>query len=223
MTRLLVSVKSLDEARMALECGADIIDFKDPANGALGALPFDTIREAAQWVNRRCPVSATLGDLPMQPATLVQAVKKAAAGVDFVKVGFFPHGDSRACIHALMCEARRVGLVAVLFADCNPDFSLLEALAQAGFAGVMLDTADKTQGGLRRHWDDAGLRHFVKRAQRLNLITGLAGSLQLEDVPDLIKLGPDYLGFRGALCAGDRKSTRLNSSHLKLSRMPSSA
>ncbi|HVS26757.1 MAG TPA: (5-formylfuran-3-yl)methyl phosphate synthase [Burkholderiales bacterium] len=218
MTRLLVSVKSLDEARIALECGADIIDFKDPANGALGALPSDTVREAVQWVNRRCPVSATLGDLPMEPATLVQAVKKAAAGVDFVKVGFFPHGDSRACIHALARHARRVGLVAVLFADCNPDFSLVEDLAQAGFAGVMLDTADKTQGGLRRHWDDAGLRHFVKRAQRLSLITGLAGSLQLEDVPDLIKLGPDYLGFRGALCAGTERSRGLQASRVSVLR-----
>ncbi|HSS47181.1 MAG TPA: (5-formylfuran-3-yl)methyl phosphate synthase [Burkholderiales bacterium] len=214
MTRLLVSVKSLDEARMALECGADIIDFKDPANGALGVLPSDTVRETAQWINRRCPVSATLGDLPMEPATLVQAVRKAAAGVDFVKIGFFPHGDSRICIHALARQARRVGLVAVLFADCNPDFSLLEALAQAGFAGVMLDTADKTQGGLRRHWDDAGLNNFVKRAQRLGLIAGLAGSLRLEDVSDLIQLGPDYLGFRGALCARTQRNSGLQASRV---------
>ncbi|MGH8743746.1 MAG: (5-formylfuran-3-yl)methyl phosphate synthase, partial [Burkholderiales bacterium] len=97
----------------------------------------------------------------------------------------------------------------VLFADCYTDLSLLEALAQAGFAGAMLDTADKTRGGLRQHWDDAGLNNFVKKAQRLGLIAGLAGSLRLEDVSDLIQLGPDYLGFRGALCAGTERNRGL--------------
>ena len=32
------------------------------------------------------------------------------------------------------------------------------------------------------------------------LLTGLAGSLEAADVPRLLLLAPDYLGFRGALC-----------------------
>ena len=35
-------------------------------------------------------------------------------------------------------------------------------------------------------------------------MTGLAGSLRLEHVAPLAALGPDYLGFRGALCAAGR-------------------
>ena len=34
--------------------------------------------------------------------------------------------------------------------------------------------------------------------------SALAGSLKLEDVPLLLPLKPDYLGFRGALCEGGR-------------------
>ena len=37
MTQLLVSVKNVEETFIALDAGVDIIDLKDPANGALGA------------------------------------------------------------------------------------------------------------------------------------------------------------------------------------------
>ena len=45
----------------------------------------------------------------------------------------------------------------------------------------------------------------MSEAKTLDLMTGLAGSLRLEDLPRLKGLhGVDYLGFRGALCAGGR-------------------
>ena len=149
-------------------------------------------------------VSGRLASQKGAEAGLFEMAVRRQAFVDAVR----PDYGKRDAIR----EAPR--LVAVLFADCNPDLSLLEALAQAGFAGAMLDTADKTRGGLRRHWDDAGLNNFVKRAQRLGLIAGLAGSLQLEDVSDLIQLGPDYLGFRGALCADTERNRGLRASRV---------
>jgi uncharacterized protein (UPF0264 family) len=45
------------------------------------------------------------------------------------------------------------------------------------------------------------LDRFIKLAKSYNLITGLAGSLKIEDIDKLIQLKPDYLGFRGALCS----------------------
>jgi dihydroneopterin aldolase len=210
MTRLLASVKSLPEARLALACGADIIDLKDPEAGALGALPLDTVARVVRMVDRRCTVSATLGDLPMQPQILCEtAAKTAATGVDFIKVGFFC--EAKDCIAALAGKAR---LIAVLFADRSPDFNLLDDFADAGFAGVMLDTASKTNGNLRSQMDATALQEFVQRARTLGLVTGLAGSLRLEDVPDLIKLGPDYLGFRGALCARTERKRGLEASQV---------
>ncbi|MGH8750355.1 MAG: (5-formylfuran-3-yl)methyl phosphate synthase [Burkholderiales bacterium] len=199
MTQLLVSVKSLEEARLALGAGADILDLKDPAQGALGALPHVLVAEIVTWVNHRKPVSATLGDLPMDPELLTQAVRPmAATGVDYVKVGFFE--ACRDCATALGAMSGDARLVAVLFADREPDFDLLPVLARAGFAGVMLDTADKQGGGLRTRLGLAALHEFVTRARKLRLLTGLAGSLALEDISELLQLEPDYLGFRGAVC-----------------------
>jgi len=210
MTGLLASVKSLPEARLALACGADIIDLKDPETGVLGALPLGTVSSVVKMVEGRRMVSATLGDLPMVPQILSErAAHMAATGVDFIKVGFFC--AAKDCVAALAGKAR---LIAVLFADCNFDINLLADFADAGFAGVMLDTANKTNGGLRRCMDAAALQEFVQRAHALGLMAGLAGSLRLEDIPDLISLDPDYLGFRGALCAGTERNRILEASRV---------
>jgi uncharacterized protein (UPF0264 family) len=165
------------------------------------------VPEAVAQVAKRCPVSATVGDLPMEAELLVEAVQaRAAAGVDLVKVGFFRGGDHARCARALGEAARTGGfrLVAVLMADQPLEPRFLLTLARAGFHGVMLDTADKAAGSLRVHLFDAALGQLVRRARSLSMLTGLAGSLSLADIPFLAALGPDYLGFRGALCRGGR-------------------
>lgn len=206
MTGLLASVRNPAEAQLALDGGADIVDLKEPARGALGALPLDVIRAAVALVGGRKPVSATIGDLPMEPRQISDAVARTAAtGVDFVKIGVFPNGEPEACIDALEAQALSGSrLIALLFADRRPDFSLLQRAADRGFAGVMLDTMGKTSGGLRNSLDDVRLRQFVDGAHERGLIVGLAGSLKREDIPALLPLGADYLGFRGALCRGSR-------------------
>jgi uncharacterized protein (UPF0264 family) len=205
-TGLLASVASVDEAGLAIGLGADIVDLKDPAQGALGAWAVPELgRAVARWGGSAL-LSATTGDLPMAPAVLARAAAAvAASGVALVKVGFFAGGDPAACARGLAPLAGRgVRLVAVMMADQRPDPGLLEVLAEARFAGAMLDTADKRAGGLRQHWAATELASFVDRARALGLMTGLAGSLRLADIPPLLALRPDYLGFRGALCRGDR-------------------
>jgi dihydroneopterin aldolase len=77
---------------------------------------------------------------------------------------------------------------------------LLPLLAEAGFAGAMLDTAGKDGSRLLDHMDMPHLRRFVGECRRHNLFTGLAGALEAPDVPRLLVLAPGLLGFRGALC-----------------------
>lgn len=207
MSGMLCSVTTEQEALVALEHGADIIDLKNPGAGALGALPLQLVRQIVQRVAGRRPVSATVGDLPMQPAQICAAVEQmAATGVDLVKVGFFGDSGHAECIRALApIAADGVRLVAVLFADGEPDLELLPLLAQCGFHGVMLDTASKNGRRLQHSFDAAALRDFVASARAQGLLTGLAGSLSIADIPDLVRMVPDYLGFRGALChAADR-------------------
>ncbi|MGR9054210.1 MAG: (5-formylfuran-3-yl)methyl phosphate synthase, partial [Gammaproteobacteria bacterium] len=74
MTGMLASVADLDEALEVLSVGVDIIDLKRPAHGALGALDTDTVAAIVDRIQGRCPLSATIGDLPMEPNTVSRAV-----------------------------------------------------------------------------------------------------------------------------------------------------
>ncbi|HEY9098357.1 MAG TPA: (5-formylfuran-3-yl)methyl phosphate synthase [Thiobacillus sp.] len=74
----------------------------------------------------------------------------------------------------------------------------------------MLDTMDKSAGGLLKHQPIEHLAEFIIQARRVNLITGLAGSLRAEDIPVLATLSPDYLGFRGALCHNHTRADTLD-------------
>jgi FolB domain-containing protein len=208
MTLLLASVTGPAEAEIALAHGADIIDLKDPAKGALGALEAAAVQATVGAIAGRRPVSAVTGDLPMQPHIIYGAVEgMAAAGVDYVKVGLFAEPGREDCIRALEPLAQQIKIVAVMFADAGADAGLLPLIAQCGFAGAMLDTARKGQGRLLDHADVASLGMFVRACRDHGLLSGLAGSLEAPDVPRLLLLVPDYLGFRGALCAAhDRKA-----------------
>ncbi len=200
MTRMLASVADAAEADVVLELGADVIDLKDPRRGGLGAVPLDVAREALAAVARRRETSAALGDPPYdEPALLASARALAAMGADYVKLAvdgptLERFGDS------LQRLAREVGLVGMMFADEGPDFALLAKLAALGFKGAMLDTRNKTRGRLTDHLDVVRLNEFCSQCRTLRLISGLAGSLEAPDVPRLMLLRPDVLGFRGALC-----------------------
>lgn len=203
---LLASVADLEEAEVALRLGAEILDLKDPHAGALGAWAPKRLEAAVMRFGGRVLLSATTGDLPMAPTLLRGAAERiAASGVDVVKIGFFEDVGRDAVLAALApLAADGVRLVAVLMADRKPDLDELAAFAEAGFVGVMLDTADKRAGGLRTHLGEKQLGRFVERARSFGLVSGLAGSLRVADIGPLARLVPDYLGFRGALCGGER-------------------
>lgn len=215
MSGMLASVNSLDEALFIRTFKVDIIDLKQPAQGALGALPVSEVADIVSELSGRSIISATVGDLPMQADLLAAAAKAmAGTGVDYVKIGFFPGGDWRACIAGLAPIAERQRLIAVLFADTRPDMAMIDALRAAGFAGVMLDTMDKSLGSLTQLMTQSELSRFSGIAKAAGLITGLAGSLTEADVPALLGLKADYLGFRGALCRRHCRTAELDAGRI---------
>jgi dihydroneopterin aldolase len=216
MTKMLASVADLAETEIAVAGGADIIDLKDPKAGALGAVAAETVRGAVKAVAGRRLTSAVLGDLPMEPDTIgAKAEEVAATGVDYVKVGFFPSPDAAACAEALAAVAARTKLIAVLFADRDPDLGLLDVFAKHGFHGVMVDTADKTRGRLLDHLPPEHIPVFVDRARSLGLKVGLSGSLETPDIPRLLPFAPDFLGFRGALCDRSERTASISMEAVK--------
>ncbi len=213
MTGFLASVASVEEAKIALAGGADIIDLKNPHSGALGALPLTTITDTVEFINNNAQTSATIGDLTADSGEVPDAVRAMqTTKVDFIKIGLFSSGGNLSeLINSLSVEASKYKLIAVLFADQKLDLSLLPQLADAGFHGVMLDTATKQGSGLRANLPDQDLARFVQTARQLGLVSGLAGQLSTSDIPTLLPLNPDYLGFRSALCVQHKRTQALDS------------
>jgi dihydroneopterin aldolase len=58
----------------------------------------------------------------------------------------------------------------------------------------------------------------VDRCRGAGLLVGLAGSLAREDIPPLLQIDPDYLGFRGALCRNGERRQQLDASAFMLIR-----
>ncbi|OIR04538.1 hypothetical protein GALL_134740 [mine drainage metagenome] len=217
MTQLLISVTSIEEAQIALENGADIIDLKDPAAGALGALPLSKIQAVVDYVNGIKLVSATIGDLPMQPDLILQQVIALVnAKVDIVKIGFFETDDYQPCLDVLLSLTQKgIKLIAVLFAEHTYSTSLIDDIKNAGFIGVMLDTAKKNGSTLLDYYSEAQRMSFSQRILALGLSYGLAGSLRLEHVATVQKMHPTYIGFRGGVCAENRRQLSLNGAKIK--------
>jgi (5-formylfuran-3-yl)methyl phosphate synthase len=217
MTAMLASVTGPEEAEIAIAGGADIIDLKDPSAGPLGALPTERIRATVAAIAGRRLTSAVTGILPEAPSqarSLVGAI--AETGVDYVKVGLSPGERREAAVRALSPLGDKAKLVGVLFADRERDLlDLLPQLAEVGFAGVMLDTAEKAGGRLLAHAEVVALAAFVKTAKEHGLLAGLAGGLEEPDVPRLLALGPDLLGFRGALCAAADRRAGIDAARVK--------
>lgn len=209
---MLASVTSIDEAGMALDAEVDIIDLKQPARGALGALDIDQVKAIVKSIHGQCPISATIGDMPMQPELVFNAVQAMAeTGVDYIKIGFFPGDDWQGTLAKLAgLTQQNHALIAVLFADHAIDFGIMDDLKNAGFTGVMLDTMNKNNGSLTQIMAKAELERFVRYAKTKQLLCGLAGSLRMEDIAELVCYEPDYLGFRGALCLQHNRTSLLN-------------
>jgi uncharacterized protein (UPF0264 family) len=209
--RMLASVRTAEEAVFALQAGADLIDAKEPSRGTLGSVSPETLRAIVTAIAGRRPVSATVGDLPPALEPMREAVSRTAqCGADLVKVGIFEEGLPLAPIFALPSAVAGVRLVAVLFTDRALPALTPTQLAAAGWHGVMLDTARKFGGGLREWTDEAWLADFVRQSRAQGLLVGLAGSLRKDDIRPLASLGPDYLGFRGALCPGAQRDACLD-------------
>ena len=135
------------------------------------------------------------------------AAAMSTTGVDIVKIGFFGDQDARPGIVALGRENRPpVQLVAVLMADRNPDISLLPILADNGFAGAMLDTADKSAGRLTTLLSRTASPSLCGWLRRMGYRPASPDRCKGAILPALHVSGADVLGFRGALCASGRAS-----------------
>jgi (5-formylfuran-3-yl)methyl phosphate synthase len=231
LMQLLVSVTSETEVAAALQGGADIIDIKNPREGALGANFPHVIQRVRECTPLAVPVSAAIGDVPNLPGTVALAALGAATcGVQYVKVGLLGPQTAQDALILLqqVCRAVRdarpdVQIIATAYADAHkvnalPPLALPAVARQAGVDGCLLDTAKKGEGTLLTHLSKEQLYTFVAQCQGADLICALAGSLGAQDIPRICQLGPDILGVRTAACQGGRVKGRVDADkvrHLK--------
>ena len=217
MTALLASVTNIDEARLVSQSGVNIIDLKNPLKGALGALTDTEICGIVSELNGVTTVSATIGDLPFKKAEIRKPVlQMQKSGVDIIKIGVFGDVNNRETLSFLSQLASRGSrFVLVFFAEDLPDVIDFASLKAGGIHGVMIDTRNKQDGNLRAKITIESLREFCSRARENDLLCGLAGSIGVSDIPALLALQPDYLGFRGALCRGGARTGQLSEQALQ--------
>lgn len=211
MIKLLISVKNAEEAKLAIEAGADMIDLKDPAVGALGNLPNAISNDIIQAINGQVIVSATVGEEVVNATQLLALIDaKFSMGVDIVKLSLSPLFEDNDFTEAIKqrITQHQLKLVAVLFADQPLDFNWLPRLADIGFYGVMLDTARK-KNNLLLCLDEITIGKFVKMCEAHQLQSGLAGALRVEYVPRLVGYLPSYIGFRSGVCENNIRQNHL--------------
>lgn len=218
--RLLVSVRSVAEAAAALNGAAHIVDAKEPARGALGAVEPAVLSAILDQVPPHYPVSVALGDFTTAKDVYASmATLPRRRGPMFVKLGF-AGARTPNVVSDLVLTAREAAsiahepprVIAVAYADADrvaaPDpWDLCEAARRGGAAGVLLDTAEKTGRTIVELMTPTELGDWVALAHLHELTAGVAGSLGLGDFPVVAAAGADIVGVRGAACDGGRTGT----------------
>jgi len=226
VTKLLVSVRDVEEARIALEAGVDLIDMKEPTKGALGAVEAAEAKRIADLCGRsRKPLSMALGELQDDVPSALEGnvpfpllddpLPAVPDEVSFVKIGLAGCAR-RARWRAQLQLLRRsfdpnTGFVAVVYADGDavaaPAAEAIVAEAiKLEARGVLVDTAVKDGRTVFDHWSPMQVRRFVEEVQSLGMLAVVGGGLTLTTIPQVVLSGADYVAVRGAACATDRTS-----------------
>jgi uncharacterized protein (UPF0264 family) len=225
--RLLVSVTDADEARVAVDAGVDIVDVKNPAEGALGAPGPGVLGSVREAVPPDRPVSAAIGDLPNLPGTAALAALGAArSGAAYVKVGLWGTSTAEGAVAVLSAVREAVDGGAVVIAAAYADAErvpgrplqpghVVEAARRAGVGGCLLDTAVKDGHGLFEWLRPAVLATLVSEGHAAGLEMALAGALRAEDLAVVRATGADIAGVRSAACRNGRRSAPLDADRIR--------
>lgn len=217
--KVMVSVTDYDEVVEALRGGADIIDIKNPMEGALGAnYPWIT-RRIIHDFGTKTEISATIGDIPNLPGTVtLAALGIGQIGVNYIKFGMLgPKNEldarlitksmARMLIEFKLSSKLVVGGYADYQEHGSLDPMLLPRIASEVRAyGVLIDIKNKGSKTLFDYLSMEKLSQFVEESHNLGLNVGLAGSLKKEDLTKLLSLKTDVMGLRRNVCSmnGDR-------------------
>jgi (5-formylfuran-3-yl)methyl phosphate synthase len=218
MAKLMISVRSAEEAKIAIQAGADFIDVKEPKNGALGAASSKVWRDVAKAIDqteRRKDQNAivsslALGELLDLPTKLAEA---SMTGYKYAKIGLatcssFPDWKEWLKI-AFSMFPKKTAKVAVAYADYAHALSptpseILKAGKQLRCKAFLIDTYDKSKGDVFEVMPISTLRKLFAEAHEYGMLTVLGGSLKIGRMTEILEVNPDIVALRRGVCQGDR-------------------
>lgn len=202
MSELLISVRSADEAVIALDAGADLIDVKEPERGSLGRANHEVIQDVLQIVDGKRPVSAAWGELldEAQPHPNINQLT-------YVKFGLSGCRDVPDWRDRMPHSETNPQWVYVAYADAEPanapdvDEILAEACCHPGSV-FLIDTFNKNRGILLDWLPPDRLLQITQACRHHQVSLALAGSLGIDSMEMLLTLGvcPRWFAVRGAVC-----------------------
>ncbi len=211
---LLVSVRSEWEIDAAIAGGADIVDLKEPSDGALAPTSVQLWQSVAQRAGKHPLIrfSAALGE-SKQARLIASGLPQRFA---FAKVG--PSGcGSQESLRQLWSDIRQllspqIELVAVAYADhlasgCLPAEQVFALASECGFKRGLIDTYVKDGRSTIDLLGTAALQRLSQLAERHRLWWALAGSIRLDQAESLRRqnqIQPDCFAVRGDVCEAGR-------------------
>ncbi len=216
--KLLISPKTIEEAKIVIASQVDYIDCKNPEEGSLGANFPWIIKEMKVLIPNRSHqlLSATIGDFPNLPGSAsLAALGAAVSGADIIKIGLKGPKNEKDAIYLMRKVVKAVReynenikIVAAGYADrirmeTSPEFMSIPTIASESRSDIaMLDTYIKDGKGIFDFLNFDQLIQFKDKAKEYDLEVALAGNLRKKDIPLINDISPDIIGVRTVVCEG---------------------
>ncbi len=222
MQKLLVSIRGHKEAFDAVKGGAQIADVEYPAS-ALGTPYPLNVFAVRNSLNRRgykkVQVSTNIGEKQYDRASACQAaLGVATAGADVIKCGLaeLPFeaavylGESLVRTVKKFYSKKKVIPAVFIDGDMRRFFKPFkegpELIKLIKADGLLIDTFNKSIGkGMLDYCTLDEITSFVLTCHKLKKEVWVAGSITLEELPDLWATGVDVICVRRAACEQKRK------------------
>jgi (5-formylfuran-3-yl)methyl phosphate synthase len=219
---LLVSVRSADEVAAALEGGADLIDVKEPAKGALAAAEAEVVAAVIEAVGKKVPVSAALGE--WSPNAITEAHWHLELKLNYVKWGLAGYAPTPGWGEDLLDTRRElpvgIEMVAVAYADWEraksvPVEEVVKFAKRFRFKAFLLDTWGKDGKTLLDFMKPAEVTEVIESLKRVYTTVAIGGSLRPEHLKQLKGAAPDYYAVRSSVCAAGKRDGVIDAARVK--------
>lgn len=213
MPKLLVSVRTVEEAQAALSGGADWIDVKEPQNGALGRADPKTLLSISNEIHGTAPLSAALGELSDWNHGEISS--STMESYSLVKVGtarsrnILILNKIKSISEEIKKPIQQFALAAYADHDRaeSPSPQELPSLcADIGIPFLLIDTHTKDSTHLFDWLDQTALGAIQRSCKKHHVKLALAGRISLDHVDWLKNISPDIVGVRSSVCQDGQRN-----------------